>query len=78
MSTTKHFVRVLAGGCILGSMAEDGFGKPLTLQGARKIAAFENERSSRRRAQKLSDCFDYVVDSVNMEDFRRRCALAGS
>jgi hypothetical protein len=59
-----YIVRVLAGGCVIGGCLEDMFGKPLTAQSARKLALFENERTRRRREQKLGG-FEYVVDTFD-------------
>lgn len=55
-------VRALAGGCVIGGCLEDLHGKPLTARTAENLAAFENERTRKRRAQRLCG-FDYVADS---------------
>lgn len=59
-----YIVRCLAGGYVIGGCLEDGFGKPLTKREASRIAKEENERSARRREQKLGGCFDYYVDEI--------------
>ena len=58
-----YIVRCVAGGCVIGGCLEDCFGNPLTKREANKLAKFENERSARRREQKLGGCFEYYVDS---------------
>lgn len=58
-----HIIRCVAGGCVIGYRDENEFGEPLTKQDARRLAKAENERSERRRAQKLPGAFDYYVHS---------------
>ena len=63
-------VRCFAGeGSMIGSVLENDFGRPLTKREATKLCNFENERSARRRAQKLPYAFDYCVHSWRKEDF---------
>ena len=67
-----HIVRVLAGGCVIGGCLEDNFGNPLTARTARALAKSENERSARRREQKLAGCFDYYADSFDSQPTTRK------
>jgi hypothetical protein len=60
----RYIVRCVAGGCVIGGCLENAFGEPLTRREANKLASFENERSQRRREQKLGGCFDYYVDTI--------------
>jgi len=56
-------VRCVAGGSVIGGCLENQYGEPLTKREANALAEFENERSARRREQKLPFAFDYYVDS---------------
>lgn len=60
-----YIVRVVACGSVIGGCLENSFGKPLTKREANALAKYENERSARRRAQKLPYAFDYYVDSFD-------------
>lgn len=60
----KWFVRCAAGGCVIGTCDEDNWGQPFTAKSAKAMADFENERSARRREQKLPGAFDYYVHGV--------------
>lgn len=60
---TVYIVRAVACGCVIGGCLENGFGEPLTKREAHKLAEYENERSARRREQKLPGAYDYYVDS---------------
>jgi len=58
-----YIVRCCIGGCVIGGRLESDSGEPLTFRQARKLAKAENERSARRREQKLGGCFEFHVDS---------------
>lgn len=58
-----YIVRCIAGGFVIGGCLENAFGAPLTKREANAMARFENERSARRREQRLPGCFEYYVDS---------------
>lgn len=68
MKTTRYIVRCLAGGCVIGGCLENNFGEPLTKREANQLAKFENERSAKRREQKLGGCFDYYVDEIKIQN----------
>ena len=72
-SNLVYSVRCFAGdGSMMGSILEDNFGKPLTKRTASNLANFENERSERRRSQKLSGAFSYAVcawDRITLKRF---------
>lgn len=60
-------VRAVACGSVIAGCLEDGFGKPLTKQSAESLAEFENERSERRRAQKLPGAWYYYAEPLERQ-----------
>ena len=60
--TKVYSVRCFAGdGSMIGSILENDFNKPLTRREANALCNFENERSEKRKAQKLPGAFYYKV-----------------
>lgn len=60
--TKIYSVRCYAGdGSMMGSILENNFNRPLTRREANALCTFENERSEKRRAQKLAGAFYYTV-----------------
>ena len=53
MKPETVYWRAVACGCVIGGCLENSFGEPLTKREAHKLAEYENERSARRREQKL-------------------------
>ena len=55
---------------MMGSVLENNFGQPLTKREATCLCNFENERSHKRREQKLPYAFDYAVYGWNSETLK--------